>query len=505
MKLSILTPVYNGEKYIRNTIESVLNQKGDYELEYIILDGKSDDRTVDIIKEYYERYLHGDYCDNFKNLDFDFFSQKDTGMYEALANGFRKCHGDIIAWINADDFYLDGSFGKVINIFSTLYDIKWIVGRCNVIDEWGNYTYKSKKRIFPQKLILNGAFGLYSEYFIPQESTFWRRELLNYIDLNQLIKYRLAGDFYLWTCFAKKEELFSVNEDFAVFRKTKVNMSRDEKTYRYEMKKILSTPNYVMGDEWLLRCYMNTCDMGTCYPIISSVNNCYQVVNKQREKGEKKLSIITILYDLKDVEYICESIINQTWTKFEWIVLDATENAEIVEKLREYIDIYIRTQNKKLDFLMKFGIEVANCEWLIFLNENKFYNFKVLEKVFSSNLNGVEIIYGNTDVGVALGSVFYKKILFKEERTFCICDNWFSFCKEIKSIHIEEIISISTELCSKKFLNSKRIESLPSHQIDKTFQIEKSSLIKIKNYQDGKIKKYYLFGTILIFVAKRAY
>ena len=52
MKFSIVTPVYKGEKYIKETIESVLSQKGNFEIEYIIVDGGSSDKTIKIIKEY---------------------------------------------------------------------------------------------------------------------------------------------------------------------------------------------------------------------------------------------------------------------------------------------------------------------------------------------------------------------------------------------------------------------------------------------------------------------
>lgn len=91
MKISVITPVYNGASTIRNCIESVVNQ--DYsDFEYIIVDGKSIDNTVDIIKEF-----------RFKNLRWK--SEKDSGLYDAFNKGILMATGDIVCFLCADDRY----------------------------------------------------------------------------------------------------------------------------------------------------------------------------------------------------------------------------------------------------------------------------------------------------------------------------------------------------------------------------------------------------------------
>ena len=100
MKISIITVCYNSEKTIRDTIESVFSQTyKDYE--YIIVDGKSTDSTLDIIKEY----------DNIKLI-----SEKDKGFYDAMNKGIKIATGDIIAIINSDDVLYDE------NVFQTVID-----------------------------------------------------------------------------------------------------------------------------------------------------------------------------------------------------------------------------------------------------------------------------------------------------------------------------------------------------------------------------------------------
>lgn len=91
MKVSVITAVFRNEAYIRDAIESVLSQKH-VTLEYIIVDGGSNDGTVEIVKEYGDRIHH-------------FISEPDEGVYFALNKGISLATGEIIALLHSDDFY----------------------------------------------------------------------------------------------------------------------------------------------------------------------------------------------------------------------------------------------------------------------------------------------------------------------------------------------------------------------------------------------------------------
>lgn len=95
--VSIITVSFNSEKTIRNTIESVLNQTYD-NIEYIIIDGDSTDKTLKIIKEYEEKFKNKDYL-------YRVISEKDNGIYDAMNKGIRLCNGELIGIINSDDNY----------------------------------------------------------------------------------------------------------------------------------------------------------------------------------------------------------------------------------------------------------------------------------------------------------------------------------------------------------------------------------------------------------------
>jgi len=117
VKVSIITPCYNSEKTIRRTIESVLNQT--YQnIEYIIIDGKSTDHTVDIIKEYAG-------MGNIK-----YVSEKDKGIYSAMNKGISMTSGKIIGIINSDDFYEADAVQKVVAHMSD-FPYQVIYGYCN--------------------------------------------------------------------------------------------------------------------------------------------------------------------------------------------------------------------------------------------------------------------------------------------------------------------------------------------------------------------------------------
>ncbi len=91
MKVTIITAVYNGAEHIASCIESVLSQ--DYpNLEYIVVDGASKDKTLEIVQSYGDRIAH---C----------ISEPDKGMYDAMNKGLRIATGDIIGILNSDDFY----------------------------------------------------------------------------------------------------------------------------------------------------------------------------------------------------------------------------------------------------------------------------------------------------------------------------------------------------------------------------------------------------------------
>lgn len=97
MKITIITATYNREKTLGRTIESVLNQTHN-DIEYIIIDGGSNDHSVEIIKKYEKKFKEKGYL-------YKYISEKDTGIYNAMNKGIKMATGDIIGIIGSDDWY----------------------------------------------------------------------------------------------------------------------------------------------------------------------------------------------------------------------------------------------------------------------------------------------------------------------------------------------------------------------------------------------------------------
>lgn len=116
-KVSIITVCYNSAKTIRDTIESVLNQT--YEnIEYMIIDGASQDETLDIACSYISKFQGR----------LKVISEPDKGIYDAMNKGILMCTGDIVGIINSDDWYEQDAVEKVCNTFSDIADVSIVYG-----------------------------------------------------------------------------------------------------------------------------------------------------------------------------------------------------------------------------------------------------------------------------------------------------------------------------------------------------------------------------------------
>lgn len=104
MKISVITVTYNSETTVQDTIKSVLEQRYvDYE--YLVIDGGSKDKTVDIIKEYEPKF----------GGRMKWISERDKGMYDGINKGIRMATGDVVGIINSDDFYHRSDVFDIIN------------------------------------------------------------------------------------------------------------------------------------------------------------------------------------------------------------------------------------------------------------------------------------------------------------------------------------------------------------------------------------------------------
>lgn len=217
-KISILTPSYNQGRYIEQTITSVLAQN--YEnIEHIIIDGGSTDETVEIL----ERYPH-----------LKWVSEKDNGQADALIKGLSMASGDIIGWLNSDDYYAENIIYDVVTHFKD-ETINWVIGNITLIfDDTGAVV----QNISP---ITNFDQLARNPDIVRQQGTFIRRSLLEQVG-GWNPEFYMVMDFDLWIRMARIAAPKMVNQNWAYFRCHEaqksgyVNLRRQAK----EIRQILS-------------------------------------------------------------------------------------------------------------------------------------------------------------------------------------------------------------------------------------------------------------------------
>lgn len=203
MKISIITPSFNQAAFIRRTIDSVLAQAGDFELEYRVLDGGSTDGTIEILESYGDRLR--------------WTSEPDGGQVDAINKGLRAATGDIVGWVNSDDLLLPGALARVAAAFRAHPEAEWVHGRCVIVDEhdremrkWVSAykDFRSRRHTFARLL---------TENYVSQMTAFWRRGVhaeIGYLD--PAVKY--AFDYDLWLRLARRGDPVYVPEPIACFR-----------------------------------------------------------------------------------------------------------------------------------------------------------------------------------------------------------------------------------------------------------------------------------------------
>ena len=177
MKISIITVVYNGEKYLIECINSILSQ--DYKnIEYIVIDGGSTDGTLAIIEDYKSQIQY-------------FISEKDNGMYDALNKGIKVATGDIIGILNSDDMLASNNvISSIVNEFQKS-NVDGVYGNLNYIDLHSTYRIVRKwvsKQFFKKDIL----FG-----WMPAHPTIYlKKELFKNFGYYSL-DYGTAGDYEL--------------------------------------------------------------------------------------------------------------------------------------------------------------------------------------------------------------------------------------------------------------------------------------------------------------------
>ena len=179
MRISIVVPSYNQAPFLPYTLDSIFKQ--DYQdIEVIVMDGGSTDGSVDVLKAYEDERLTWE-------------SKPDKGQADAINQGMRQATGDILAYLNSDDIYLENTIPRIMTLFEQSQNVDLFYGSCYEMDADGSTFY--------EKYIAHPVtwWSMFTKQNMPpQPAVFWRRRVLEQIgnfDIN--LHFRLDHDYWM--------------------------------------------------------------------------------------------------------------------------------------------------------------------------------------------------------------------------------------------------------------------------------------------------------------------
>ena len=191
-KLTIITPSLNQGKFLERAVRSVLDQ-GYENLEYVIVDGGSTDGSVEIIRRYEDRLAW-------------WVSEPDEGQSDAINRGLARTTGEVVAYLNSDDYYLPGAFTTAIAALQQT-NARWIAGAAECVDEHdrsvGVGVWQPTQPSEWELWFRGRHWWAVRTWCVPQPSAFWRRELFDdYGVFRQDMHFAFDAEFFLRLAYA---------------------------------------------------------------------------------------------------------------------------------------------------------------------------------------------------------------------------------------------------------------------------------------------------------------
>ncbi len=196
--ISIVTPSFNQGKFIEETIRSVLLQ-GYPNLEYIVIDGGSNDNSLDIIRKY-EPWISY------------WISEPDRGQSHAINKGLKRATGTILAWLNSDDLLQSNTLYFVAKTLTQKTNPAWLIGASAIIDRDSKISHYR----YPNKIEFENLLNWHENWF-PQQSTFWNYLMWQSVNpLDENLHYVM--DFALWLAMIQKAKPITTQTVLSCYR-----------------------------------------------------------------------------------------------------------------------------------------------------------------------------------------------------------------------------------------------------------------------------------------------
>lgn len=202
LKISVLTPSYNSGKYLEKAIQSVLQQNYP-NVEHIVMDAGSTDNTLEILRKY---------------PTVKWVSEKDKGQSDAMNKAFDRCTGDLVVYLNADDYFLDGAFKKVNEVFNEQPELDFLIGGLVEMFENDPTIYPMKYAGTYKKILLHFRYG----FPYNPVAYFYRRSVQEKVGPFPLNEH-YAMDYWFLLEALRISKVTQINQVLGVFFKTGLN------------------------------------------------------------------------------------------------------------------------------------------------------------------------------------------------------------------------------------------------------------------------------------------
>lgn len=177
-RVSIVVPTLNQGAFIKQALQSIVGQ-GWPRLELIVIDGGSTDQTAEVVRSFGDVVTH-------------FISEPDRGQADAINKGMRLATGDVLAWLNSDDFYLPGAIEHAVANLGDIRQPRLVYGSCLLVWEG------TEKARLAQAPVPFDRVALTTCDYIYQPSAFWTRELWTRTgELNDVLHFVMDWDWWL--------------------------------------------------------------------------------------------------------------------------------------------------------------------------------------------------------------------------------------------------------------------------------------------------------------------
>lgn len=232
-RVCIVTPVFNGGKFLDQTVLSLVSQAGRFRLRLHIQDGGSTDGTVEMARAWADRLRDGGMPEVCDGIEFSWDSSPDRGMYDAINKGFAAIgveDDDILGYLNSDDLLAPGAVQFACDRMAQFEGVHWIVSRPCECDGGGVMRKIHAPQIYNRELVRAGLQDDRHRSFVMQEGSFWKGWLWRKAG-GLRSDLRLAGDFDLWRRFAGYAAPYSCEQVLAMHRRHAAQLSAQADRY----------------------------------------------------------------------------------------------------------------------------------------------------------------------------------------------------------------------------------------------------------------------------------